>query len=163
MATVFWDLQGVITLPTWRRVIRRRIPEKVPYLAKKKIFFRHENASDHTSIVATAHLFKLFYELVPLHRLLQIWLCMKLQNVTRRAEFWDEWGGYRRHDGLISRPPENIYLRRVRKLEHRGVKFIESPPCIWLWLSPNPKGGRLHTNISLCTYMCAYVVCDYSE
>lgn len=87
MATVFWDLQGVITLPTWRRVIRRRIPEKIPHLAKKKIFFRHENASDHTSIVATAHLFEMFYELVPIHRFLQIWLCMKLQNVIRRAEF----------------------------------------------------------------------------
>ena len=38
----------------------------------------------------------------------------KLEKVTRRAEIWVEWGGYRRHGGLLYRPPENESFRLVK-------------------------------------------------
>ena len=45
--------------------IRRRIAEKRPHLAKKKVLFHHDNALAHTSAVATAKLVELGYELLP--------------------------------------------------------------------------------------------------
>ena len=41
----------------------------------------------------------------------------KLKKVTRRAEIWVEWGGYRRYGGLLCRPPENVFFRRVKEVE----------------------------------------------
>ena len=38
----------------------------------------------------------------------------KLEKVTRRAEIWVEWGGYPRHGGLLCRPPENVFFKRVK-------------------------------------------------
>ena len=40
----------------------------------------------------------------------------KLEKVTRRAEIWVEWEGYRRHGGLLCRPPENVFFRRVKEV-----------------------------------------------
>ena len=45
--------------------IQRRIAEKRPHLAKKKVLFHHDNAPAHTSAVATAKLVELSYELLP--------------------------------------------------------------------------------------------------
>ena len=40
----------------------------------------------------------------------------KLEKVTRRAEIWVEWGDYRRHGGLLCRPPKNVFFRRVKEV-----------------------------------------------
>ena len=40
----------------------------------------------------------------------------KLEKDARRAGIWVEWGGYRRHGGLLCRPPENVFFRRVKKV-----------------------------------------------
>ena len=40
----------------------------------------------------------------------------KLEKVTRQAEIWVKWGGYRRHGGLLCRPPENVFFRRVKEV-----------------------------------------------
>ena len=40
----------------------------------------------------------------------------KLEKITRRAEIWVEWGGYRRHEGLLCRPPENVFFKRVKEV-----------------------------------------------
>jgi Transposase. len=79
MATVFWDSQGVIYIDYlkkgktvtglyYAKLLGRfdaELQKKRPYLAKKKVFFHHDNAPALTSAIATARLVELHYELLP--------------------------------------------------------------------------------------------------
>ena len=103
------------------RPIRRRIAEKLPDLAKKTC----------SSTMTTHRLTPLpssrpnwlncTTNCCPIYRILQIWprvtfFFSKLEIVTRWAEIWIEWGGHRRHRGLLCRSQENIFFRWVQEV-----------------------------------------------
>ena len=78
MATVFWDSQGVIYIDYLEKgkkvtglyyveLLGRfdvELLKKRLHLAKKKMLFHHNNATAHTSAVATVKLIELGYELL---------------------------------------------------------------------------------------------------
>ena len=86
--------------------------------------FHHDNPWAQTSAFATAKLVELGYELLshPPYSPdlaqcdLRLHFVSKREKVTRRAEIWVDWGGYRRHRGLLCRSPENVFFRRVKEV-----------------------------------------------
>ena len=48
--------------------------------------------------------------------LLRLLFVSKLEKITHRAAIRVELGGYRRHGGLLCRPPENVFFRRVKEV-----------------------------------------------
>lgn len=47
------------------------------------------------------------------------WIKLRIaaaERVTRRAQTWVHWGGYYRHGGLLCKPSENVFFRRVKKV-----------------------------------------------
>ena len=139
MATVLWDSQDVIYIDYvekgkmvtglyYAELLGRfdaELQKKPFHLAKKKLF-HHDNAPlsstdndlrrRHGQIgrirlrtAASSTVISRFYPV----RLLFV---SKLKKVTRRAEIRVEWGGYRPHGGLLCRPPENVFFRRVKEV-----------------------------------------------
>ena len=101
--------------------IRPWIAEKGPHSAKKNApppwqrtgsHLRRRHGQIGRIRLRTAALFTVFSRFGPA-RLLFV---SKLEKDTRRAEIWVEWRGYRRYGGLLCRPPENVFFRRVEEV-----------------------------------------------
>lgn len=92
------------------------------YNCRKKGFIwllHHENAPAHTSAVVTDKLVELVYELLPHPPYLpdvaprNLFLLPHLK-VIRGIEIWVKRGGYRRHEDLPCRPPENVFFGQIK-------------------------------------------------
>jgi len=145
MATVFWDSQGIIftdylekgrtiTGQYYADLLGRfdgELKRKQPYLAKKKVLFYRDNASAHSSAIATAKLVELCYELLshPLYSLdlapcdfylfpnMKKWLGGK--RFTSHEEFIAETEAY------FAEFDKLYFLNDIKMLEYRWTKCIE--------------------------------------
>ena len=144
MATIFWDSDGIIlndylqkgktiTGEYYASLLDRFdaiLKKKRPHLAKK-VLFHHDNAPAHTSVIATAKLFDLRYEILShppyspdlapsdyfLFPNMKIWLGGKRfssneETIAATNEYFEEFD-------------KNYFLEDIKKLEYRYIKCIQ--------------------------------------
>ena len=85
---------------------------RLPPWQRTSLYLRHRHGQIGRIRLRTAAPSTAFSIFGPVRRL----FVSKLEKVTRRAEIWVEWGSYRRHGGLLCRPPENVFFRRVKEV-----------------------------------------------
>ena len=101
------------------RPIRPQITEKTIPFSEEKMLFHHDNATAHTGylhivwiMLRTAASSTVFFRFGLVRPPFVSWL----EKVTRWVEICVEWGGYRRHEGLLWGPAENVCLRWVKEV-----------------------------------------------
>jgi len=145
MATVFWDLQGVIYIDYlekgqtvtglyYAELLGRFAAElqKIrPHLAKKKVLFNHDNAPAHTSALAKVKLVELGYELLPHPPCspdlapCDIFLFPNLKKSLAVQKFASNEEVIAPTEAYFEDLEKTYFSDGLKKLEHRWVKCIE--------------------------------------
>jgi histone-lysine N-methyltransferase SETMAR len=145
MATVFWDVNGIILIDYLEKgktitgkyyaalldQLDNKIKEKRPHLQRKKILLLQDNAPVHTSAITMAKILELRYELLPhppyspdlapsdffLFPNLKKWLAGK--RFSSNCEVIEETNSY------FEEFDKSYYLEGMQRLEYRLTKCIE--------------------------------------
>lgn len=145
MATVFWDVRGVIhidylekgktiTGEYYAELLERfdtDLKNKRPHLAKKKVLLHQDNARVHTCVVSMAKIHKLGYELLP-HPAYSPDLAPCDYFLFPNLKKWLGGKRFRSNEEVIAETNDyfeslegNYYLEGINKLERRWTKCIE--------------------------------------
>lgn len=145
MASVFWDSKGILLidyLQTGKTIngeyysslldqLDKKIKEKRPGLAKKKIIFHQDNAPAHKGALAMAKLTKLRYELLdhppysPDMAPSDFYLFPNLKRFLRGKHFSSNDEVITAVNGYFEDLPENYFRNGIYELENRWKKCVE--------------------------------------
>ena len=107
------------------------LQKKRPHLAKKKVLFHHDNAPAHTSVVATAKLVELGYELLPHSPYspdlapCDFFLFPNLKKSLAGQKFESNEEVIAATETYFADLQKMNFSDGLKKLEHRWVKCIE--------------------------------------
>ena len=145
MASVFWDMHGVIFIDYLEKgktitgeyycglldKLKEEIKKNRPYLNKKKVLFLHDNAPSHRSLKSQAKLNELRFEMLPhppyspdlapsdyyLFPNLKRWLQGKRFTSNEQVEL--------ETDGYFAELSKSYYTKGIEMLKDRWTKCIE--------------------------------------